>query len=207
MNEKFIEKFCDCYKRKIEDIIELEEEEEKEEEEDSYDQKRTLTLLLSEILRMEEYCEDAKVFEQTFQELQDKVEAILYVLDELEKRSEMIAEKIDNLKKSKEKVNKKYDSLLSYLSESLRGAHFQKFATDKHNLSFRKSESINMLEDIDSDKLIDPDFANYIKQKTDFSWDRIKIKEDLECGNLSDKVKQLVGIETKYSLHYKDRTK
>lgn len=206
-NEKFIEKFCDCYKRKIEDIIELEKEEEEEEKEDSYDQKRTLTLLLSEILRMEEYCEDSKVFEQTFQELQDKVEAILYVLDELEKRSEMIAEKIDNLKKTKEKVDKKYEGLMNYLSESLRGAHFQKFATENHNLSFRKSESINMLEDIDSDKLVDPDYAGYIKQRTDFSWDKIKIKEDLKNGLLSDKMKHLVGVQTKFNLNYKDRTK
>lgn len=205
-----MEKFIDTYKQKIEDLEELEKidiDSTEWKEDENQEEKRTLTLLLSEICRMEEYCEDQKVFEDTFKELQDKVEAILFVLDELEERSEMIADKIDKLKKSKERVDKKYESLSNYLSESLRGSHFQKFATNNHNISFRKSESINMLEEIDSNKILDPEFADYIKQKTEFNWDKIKIKEDLKNGSLSNRMKHIVGIQTKYNLNYKDRVK
>lgn len=205
-----MEKFIDTYKKKIEDLEELEKtdlESVEWQENEDLEEKRTLTLLLSEIMRMEEYCDDQKLFEDTFKELQNKVEAILFVLDELEERSEMLSGRIDKLKKTKERVNKKYEGLINYLSESLQGAHFQKFATNNHNISFRKSESINMLEEVDSNKIIDPEFADYIKQKTEFSWDKIKIKEDLKKGSLSDRMKHIVGIQTKFNLNYKDRTK
>lgn len=200
-----MEKFVDTYKKKIEEIIELENLDLQEDE--NQEEKRTLTLLLSEILRMEDYCDDTKVFEATFNELQDKVDAILFVLTEMKNRSASIKAEIDELTKTKKALETKRENLQKYLSESLLGANFTKFSTDKYEITFRKSESVKMLEEIDSDKLVNQNFAEYIRSKTEFAWDKIKIKEDLQTNRLPEEIKKITSIESSKNLYYRNRSK
>ena len=204
-----MEKFVDTYKKKIEEIVKLEQTDidSVDWQEDNQEEKRTLTLLLSEICRMEDYCDDTKVFEQTFNELQDKVDAILFVLTEMKNRTVGLKAEIDELTKTKKALETKQENLQKYLSESLLGANFTKFATDKYEITFRKSESVKMLEDIDSDKLVNQKFAEYIRSKTEFAWDKIKIKEDLKTNQLPEELKKITAIESSKNLYYRNRGK
>lgn len=202
-----MEKFVDTYKKKIEEIVALENTDLDSQEDENQEEKRTLTLLLSEIMRMEDYCDDTKVFEQTFNELQDKVDAILFVLTEMKNRSLSLKSEIEELTKTKKALENKQENLQKYLSESLLGANFTKFSTDKYEITFRKSESVKMLEDIDSDKLVNQKFAEYIRSKTEFAWDKIKIKEDLKTNQLPEEIKKITSIETSKNLYYRNRSK
>lgn len=204
-NEKLVERFCDCYKKKIGEIIDLENLEEIENEEIQNEKTHTLTVLLEELCRMEEYCDDQKLFEDTFLELQDKVESIIFVLNELDKRAEGIKAEIDKLKKTREVVVRRYENLNSYLSESLLGAHFNKFATRNYVINFRKSESLQVLADIDQDKLEDPEILNYIRQTAD--WNKLKIKEDMKNNELPEKMLKLVELKTNLNMSFRNRTK
>ena len=203
----FFEKFCDTYKQKIEALIEFENQDLEEIEE--AEKKHTLTLLLAEICRLEDYCADPKVFEDTFQELQNKVESIIFVLKEMDKRILGLKAEEEQLAKTRKSLENKKENLKEYLKVSLLGSHFQKFATKNYVINFRKSESLK-IEDLELTRLeqgniVDLIEDGYVRSKTEFAWNKNKIKEDLKEDKLPEKLKSIASIETKLSLAYKER--
>lgn len=203
----FFEKFCDTYKQKIEALIEFENQDLEEIEE--AEKKHTLTLLLAEICRLEDYCDDPKVFEDTFQELQDKVESIIFVLKEMDKRILGLKAEEEQLAKTRKSLENKKENLKEYLKTSLLGSHFSKFATKNYVINFRKSESLK-IEDLELTRLeqgniVDLIDNGYVRSKTEFAWNKNKIKEDLKEDKLPEKLKNIASIETKLSLAYKER--
>lgn len=203
----FFEKFCDTYKKKIEALIEFENQDIEEIEE--AEKKHTLTLLLAEICRLEDYCEDPKVFENTFQELQDKVESIIFVLKEMDKRILGLKAEEEQLAKTRKSLENKKENLKEYLKVSLLGSHFQKFATKNYVINFRKSESLKIedleLARLEQGNIVDLIDSGYVRSKTEFAWNKNKIKEDLKEDKLPEKLKSIASIETKLSLTYKER--
>lgn len=204
--EKFFEKFCDTYRQKIEALVDIEslnEDDQDTEKEERY----TLTLLLAELNRLEEYCEDTNQMQAVFDELQTKVDNIIFVLNNMEKRINNIQEDISSLEKAKKSVESKYKNLSRYLMDSLAGSQFYKFATDKYQLVIKKSTALDMSEDVSESKLSDLDFARYIKSKTTFNWDKVKIKEDLKNDILPENVKAIARQSSDYIMSIKNRTK
>lgn len=205
--EKFFDRFCDTYKQKIESLIELESTDENEEDNDEKEERYTLTLLLSELNRCEEYCDDTEYMKQVFTDIQNKVDSIIFVLNEMQKRSNSIKEEIESLEKAKKSVDNKYKNLSKYLMDCLTGSQFYKFATDKYELAVRKSTALDMAEDVSESKLSDLNFARYIKSNTTFNWDKVKIKEDLKNNILPENVKAIARQSNDYIMSIKNRTK
>ena len=205
--EKFFDRFCDTYKQKIESLIELESTDENEEDNDEKEERYTLTLLLAELVRCEEYCDDTEYMKQVFTDIQNKVDSIIFVLNEMQKRSNSIKEEIESLEKAKKSVDNKYKNLSKYLMDCLTGSQFYKFATDKYELAVRKSTALDMSEDVSESKLSDLNFARYIKSKTTFNWDKVKIKEDLKNNVLPENVKAIARQSSDYIMSIRNRTK
>lgn len=203
----FFEKFCDTYRQKIESLVELESSDENEEDDEEKEQRYTLTLLLSELNRLEEYCDDTEHMKQVFSDIQNKVDSIIFVLNEMQNRSNNIKAEIELLEKAKKSVDNKHKNLSKYLMDCLTGSQFYKFATDKYELSVKKSTALDMAEDVSESKLSDLDFARYIKSKTTFSWDKVKIKEDLKNDLLPENVKAIARQSSDYIMSIKNRTK
>ena len=172
----FFEKFCDTYKQKIEALIEFENQDLEEIEE--AEKKHTLTLLLAEICRLEDYCADPKVFEDTFQELQNKVESIIFVLKEMDKRILGLKAEEEQLAKTRKSLENKKENLKEYLKVFTR---------------LEQGNIVDLIED------------GYVRSKTEFAWNKNKIKEDLKEDKLPEKLKSIASIETKLSLAYKER--
>lgn len=202
----FFEKFCDVYKRRIEALVELENQEENEEEDSNREERHTLTLLLADLCRMEDYCEDPDQMRQTYEDLQQKVDDIIFVLGEMEKRQNALKEQIESLEKTRKTLENKHKNLSRYLMDSLRGCQFTKFATDKYQLTIKKSTALEISEDVTEFRLSDLDFARYIRSKTTLSWDKNKIKEDMKLDRLPESVKEVVKFSDDYNMSIKNRT-
>lgn len=207
--EVFFEKYCDTYKKKIEALIEFENKEIEDLNIEESEKKHTLTLLLSELCRMEEYCEDPKLFEDIFKELQDKVESIIYVLKTFETRINDLKQQEEKLEKTRRSIENKKKNLSNYLIQSLRGSHFQKFCTRNYNISFRKSERLNIIDpnelNIDHNMINELIRSKYLHVTTGLRWEKNKIKEDLKQEKLPEYLKNLTILETNLDLSYRER--
>ena len=64
---------------------------------------------------------------------------------------------------------------------------------------------MQVLADIDQDKLEDPEILNYIRQTAD--WNKLKIKEDMKNNELPEKMLKLVELKTNLNMSFRNRTK
>lgn len=125
-------------------------------------------------LMQSEGCEDlTQILDKITDKLETKVDNICRLIRELELESEAYLIEAERLKSRAKSMHNRIDGLSAYLSYCLAGTPIK---TELFNLSFRKSESIEV-EDIDK---VPP---QYKREKYVVEADKNLIKQDLKIGS------------------------
>lgn len=112
-----------------------------------------------------------------------KLEGVALWVKDLNAEAAAIREEEKNLAKRRQSTEKKADSLRGYLSYALNGA--EKFKTSKVAISWRRSETAELLEGMDPAQLP----LEYQRVKVVVEPDKAKLKEALKAG------KTVEGVE------------
>lgn len=108
-------------------------------------------------------------------EFKDKAEAIACYIKDLEAEAEAIkAEQKKRMAKATAKLNKA-EYLKGYLKDTMLALEMNKFETDKCEVKFRKSQSVNIL----NEELIPMDFK---KEEITYKVDKTAIKNFIKDG-------------------------
>lgn len=107
-------------------------------------------------------------------EKNEKIENIALWIKNLNAESEAIKEEIKALSERKERKEKKLEQLKEFLSNILEN---QKFETARVAISYRKSASLNILDEAKIDK-------QFIKEVITTSIDKMAIKEAIKAGQV-----------------------
>lgn len=101
-----------------------------------------------------------------------KIENVALWIKNLIAESEAIKEEMKSLSERKERKDKKVEQLKEFLSSVLEN---QKFETARVAISYRKSSSLNIIDEAKINK-------QYIKEVTTTSIDKMAIKEAIKLG-------------------------
>lgn len=108
-------------------------------------------------------------------EYKDKIDNIVCFIKDIEALNLAIKNEKKALDERIKMNENKIERLKSYVSESLKQRQLKKFETSKNKLSFRKSESVNVLDESLLDK-------KFMKEKTTYTPDKTSIKKALKNG-------------------------
>ena len=114
---------------------------------------------------------------------EQKLEGIALWVKDLNAEAAAIKAEEDALKRRRQSTEKKADSLRGYLSYALNGA--EKFKTSKVAISWRRSETAELLDGVDPVSLP----LEYQRVKVAVEPDKTKLKEALKAG------KTIEGVE------------
>lgn len=109
----------------------------------------------------------------------EKLEGIGCYIKNLFAEVEAIKEEADNLRKRAKVMENRAERLREYVANSLLASHETKFEGVRVAYSFRRSESVEVL---DLEKVP----SEYLKTKTEVSADKVAIKKVLKEGNTID---------------------
>lgn len=118
---------------------------------------------------------DAESLDQLQGEYKEKIDNIVCFVKSLEALNNAIKNEKKALDERIKFNDNKIERLKSYVSESLKQRQLKKFETSKNKLSFRKSESVNVLDESLLDK-------KFMKEKTTYTPDKTSIKKALKNG-------------------------
>lgn len=112
-------------------------------------------------------------------EYNEKIDNIVCFIKDLEALNVAIKNEKKALDERIKMNDNKIERLKNYIIGSLNQRQLKKFETSKNKLSFRKSESVNVLDE----SLIDKKF---MKEKITYSVDKTSIKKALKNGEVVD---------------------
>lgn len=112
-------------------------------------------------------------------EYNEKIDNIVCFIKDLEALNGAIKNEKKALDERIKMNDNKIERLKNYIIGSLNQRQLKKFETSKNKLSFRKSESVNVLDE----SLIDKKF---MKEKITYSVDKTSIKKALKNGEVVD---------------------
>lgn len=112
-------------------------------------------------------------------EYNEKIDNIVCFIKDLEALNLAIKNEKKALDERIKMNDNKIERLKNYIIGSLNQRQLKKFETSKNKLSFRKSESVNVLDE----SLIDKKF---MKEKITYSVDKTSIKKALKNGEVVD---------------------
>ena len=118
---------------------------------------------------------DTESLDQLQGEYNEKIDNIVCFVKSLEALNNAIKNEKKALDERIKFNDNKIERLKSYVSESLKQRQLKKFETSKNKLSFRKSESVNVLDESLLDK-------KFMKEKTTYTPDKTSIKKALKNG-------------------------
>lgn len=110
--------------------------------------------------------------------LKDKCINIAYVVQNLEADTKQIDEEIKRLQQLKKVRKNTADRLKEAVKDSMIGNDIEEFKTSTHTIKFRKSESVNIL---DENKIP----AEFKVIKSEIKIDKIGLKKALKNGDVS----------------------
>lgn len=198
------ERFLSQYQQMQNDLQEMFDDNSDSEIEEQEDGKKTLTTILSELDRMDSYCDDSEEFESSLNELREKVESIIKVLKSMDKRIEDVSSEIAELQKVKKVVENKRKNLEDYLKINLTNAKFNEVVTDNFKLTIKPSTAL-VVDDRNLD-LSSPCLKPYLVEKRSVSFDKMKIKEDLKSERLPRELRPYFYISEEKNMNFKWRT-
>lgn len=114
---------------------------------------------------------------------EDKLENVALWVKDLNAEAAAIKAEEDALKRRRQSTEKKADSLKGYLASALGGS--EKFKTSKVAISWRRSETAELLDGVDPVSLP----LEYQRVKVSVEADKTKLKEALKAG------KTIEGVE------------
>lgn len=119
---------------------------------------------------------NADALDELNMEREKKIENIGIYIKSLEAESKALKNEIDNLTLRMKRNNNKKESLLNYMKHALNG---QKFSTPKVNCTWRRSESVRIIDDY----LVPDKFCNiHIERKPDKTLIKKALKEGREIS-------------------------
>lgn len=127
------------------------------------------------------------------EEKDDKIESIALFYKETQAEADAIKAEAKKLAERADMAQKKADRLKEYLTSIMMIEEEEKFTTSRVKVSFRKSESVVVDDDLQN---VDPRF---VIEKTTFSADKAGIKEAIKNG---EEVKG-ARLETKQNIQIK----
>ena len=108
-------------------------------------------------------------------EFDDKASNIALYIQELQAQAEAIKNKSESLKERQKSTTNKAERLKAYLSDMMNRAGKDKVETDDVRISFRKSESVDILDE----KLIPQEYLN---EKITVAPNKTEIKKAIKSG-------------------------
>ena len=124
--------------------------------------------------------EIAQLFKELEMKFGDKLDSVMRFVSMLDGQADTLDKEIKRLQAKKKSLNNKVDNLKLLVKNSLIDAGIDKFSTDLHSFSFRKSESV----EVDNIELLDSCYVR-IKKEADKNEIKKAIKSGIEVNGAS----------------------